>query len=388
MNKKLSLWILIWFIPLSVFSQHDTLTEPHSIPSSVSGYLKDLRMVVLDGKGNSQLISFLHNRFKFSHQITPNLSIKGEFRNRIFYGPGFEYQLLANQLNADDGLFDLSFIPIKDKSILMSTQIDRLSGNWNKNNLDITAGRQRINWGINLVWNPNDLFNTLNFTDFDYEERPGSDALRFQYFKGMKGLDLALSFERNMDSSVFGALYKTNYKGYDLQALASYFRGEAALGGGWAGSLKNMGFKGEFTWFSGTDSTPSLLLVSPSLDYTFGNGIFTAVSFLYRSSSSSATGSPLMNTGPAAGNLDVKSLMPNQYSAFVLASGAFSPILTGSIASIYAIDLNAAFIMPSITWSFKENMEFLILGQSYFSWSNHKIESPFHAIFVRYKWNF
>ncbi len=35
-----------------------------------------------------------------------------------------------------------------------------------------------------------------------------------------------------------------------------------------------------------------------------------------------------------------------------------------------------------------ENMEFLILGQSYFSWSNHKIESPFHAIFVRYKWNF
>ena len=37
---------------------------------------------------------------------------------------------------------------------------------------------------MNLVWNPNDLFNAFSFVDFDYEERPGSDALRIQKYTG------------------------------------------------------------------------------------------------------------------------------------------------------------------------------------------------------------
>lgn len=41
-----------------------------------------------------------------------------------------------------------------------------------------------------MAWNPNDWFNTYNYFDFDYEERPGTDAIRVRvYFKdGMSSL--------------------------------------------------------------------------------------------------------------------------------------------------------------------------------------------------------
>lgn len=386
MKRKFKL--ILFFISLSfgVFAQEDSTKK--ASPFQLNGYIKDLKMLIIDGKGNSQNISFLHNRLKMTYQINDALSLKGEIRNRVFYGPGFEYRSLSDQLNFDAGRIDMNFVPIKDKSIVFSTQIDRLSANWSHRNLEVTLGRQRINWGINLVWNPNDLFNTLNFTDFDYEERPGSDALRVQYFKGMNGFETAASLHRNIDSSIVGFLYKYNIKGYDLQGLASYYRGEAALGGGWAGSLKNIGFKGEFTWFSGTKNVPSLWMASPSLDYTFNNGIFAAASFLYRSASANMTNSPLLMTGAASSNLDVKSLMPNRYSAFIQSSVSFSPVLSASAAGIYAIDLNAFFLMPNLSWSVKENMELLFLSQSYFLMDKGSINAPFHSFFVRYKWNF
>ena len=50
--------------------------------------------------------------------------------------------------------------------------------------MGLRIGRQRINWGVNLAWNPNDLFNAYSLIDFDYQERPGSDAIRFQYYMG------------------------------------------------------------------------------------------------------------------------------------------------------------------------------------------------------------
>lgn len=389
MKKSHKIWIICLWMPLFGMAQNDSIAPEPENPSPIqlNGYLKDLRTLIIDGKGNSSMLSFLHNRLKLSYQLNESFTFKAEMRNRLFYGPGFEFHSLSDQLNTDAGWMDLSFVPLEDKSLVMSSQIDRLNVNYTRKNLDITIGRQRINWGINLVWNTNDLFNTLNFTDFDYEERPGSDAIRVQYYQGMNGLEGAMSLHKNLDSSVIGAMYKYNLKGYDLQAIASYFRGEAALGGGWAGSLKNVGFKGEFTWFSGNKSTPQLWMASPTLDYTFNNGLFSAVSFLFRSSSFS-TNSILLNTSPASGNLDVKSLMPNKYSGFIQTSGAFSPILTGSLAAIYAIDLNAVFMMPSLAWAFKENMEFLLLGQSYFIFESKSVQSPFHAIFVRYKWNF
>ena len=98
--------------------------------------------------------------------------------------------------------------------------LDRLYLDYVKGNLEVRLGRQRVNWGINTVWNPNDIFNAFTFTDFDYEERPGSDALRVKYYTGFaSSIEIAVkAFDRKEDA-VGGILWKFNKWNYDFQAL-------------------------------------------------------------------------------------------------------------------------------------------------------------------------
>ena len=78
----------------------------------------------------------------------------------------------------------MSWNILTEKSFFLNTTIDRLWVDFNYGKLQVRAGRQRINWGQTLIWNPNDIFNAYSFFDFDYIERPGSDAVRVQYYPG------------------------------------------------------------------------------------------------------------------------------------------------------------------------------------------------------------
>lgn len=66
--------------------------------------------------------------------------------------------------------------------MILRTMIDRLWIDWAYKKWELRAGRQRINWGKTSVWNPNDLFNTFNYANFDYEEQAGSDAIKLSYY--------------------------------------------------------------------------------------------------------------------------------------------------------------------------------------------------------------
>ncbi|MCJ7759117.1 MAG: hypothetical protein MUP24_13345, partial [Gillisia sp.] len=153
---------------------------------SLSGYIKNLNeFSFVDRLEQLQWTNLFHNRLNFEYVPSEVITARLEFRNRLYYGdavkniPGF-----SGIISRDDGWADLSWNLINDKNVVLNSTIDRALINYSKGKWDITLGRQRVNWGMNLVWNPNDIFNTYNFLDFDYEERPGSDALRVQYYLG------------------------------------------------------------------------------------------------------------------------------------------------------------------------------------------------------------
>ena len=102
-----------------------------------------------------------------------------------------QYRSIPEQ---DDGLVDMSWVWLSENSFFGHTMIDRFYLSWRTDNWRVRLGRQRVNWGINLVSNPNDLFNVYSFFDFDYVERPGADAVRAQhYLDGMSSLEVAVS---------------------------------------------------------------------------------------------------------------------------------------------------------------------------------------------------
>lgn len=109
------------------------------------------------------------------------------------------------------------------KSYVLNIAIDRLWLDFTHKNFQATLGRQRINWSQTFVWNPNDLFNTYSYFDFDYEEKPGSDAVRLQYFTSASS-KAELLVKAGKDKKVTAAaLYRFNKWKYDFQGLAGIF---------------------------------------------------------------------------------------------------------------------------------------------------------------------
>ena len=161
-----------------------------------------------------------------------NLTFSAGIRNRLFTGNMLNAVPLYAELTGNDkGLLDLNWNIADKTSFLLNTSLDRLNFTWRSGKFQATAGRQRINWGQTLVWNPNDIFNVWSFFDFDYTERPGSDALRLEYFVTPEATaEFAFKTDRDFNITT-AAMYRFNISGIDLQFLAGVEGGDNVLGG-------------------------------------------------------------------------------------------------------------------------------------------------------------
>ena len=335
--------------------------------------------------------NLFHNRLNLKYNPNKNWSLILEARNRLFYGESVKYQPgFSNNVNKDNGVVDASFNLIDAGSVIFNTTIDRGYVEYNKDKWNIRLGRQRINWGINLAWNPNDLYNAYNFTDFDYAERPGTDGVRIQYYnKSMSKIEFAYKPGKDLDESIISALYKFNKKSYDIQFLASNFNTDIALGAGWAGNLKNSGFKGEVTYFHPKESfgdSIGVFTTSISIDYTFGNGLYLNVAGLYNGSAKGKTN--LSQFGVGVGTLSAKNLLPSEFTAFVQVSGAFSPIFGGGFSVMYLPAVNGVFLNPTLNYSIAENWDLDAVGQILFANKPIKFQNVSNAVFLRLRWSF
>jgi hypothetical protein len=139
---------------------------------SFSGYIKDMQVLTIADPAPTTTYNFIHNRLNLKYYPSATLTAALEVRNRIFFGSAItQIPDFADFVDVDNGYFDLTALVIKKKSMLAVVQVDRAWVDWYKGDWQVRVGRQRINWGKTLVWNPNDLFNSFNFTDFDYEEQ-------------------------------------------------------------------------------------------------------------------------------------------------------------------------------------------------------------------------
>ena len=329
---------------------------------TLSGYINYLPSYLEFERLNKkefQTNHLIHNRLNIRGYIQENFSIGLELRNRILFDEG--------TFNTDDGYFDLSHYFINNSKFKLHSMIDRMWLKYQKEKIEISIGRQRVNWGINTIWNSNDLFNAYNFIDFDYIERPGSDVIRFQYTgDNLSSLDIVYKPSTIESSSVIAALYKINKMGYDFQFLAANYYDDIALGGGWAGNIKNTGFKGEITYFISDDSSEvNSTSLSTSIDYSFKNGFYILGSHLYNSNGFSDPQE--FNLQSVTQNvLSPKNLMPSKNSYLIQASAFITPAINASFTLLYGEGINFFFFSPNISYDINSSLDASIIGQFFY----------------------
>ncbi|NUO00127.1 MAG: hypothetical protein HUU01_05875 [Saprospiraceae bacterium] len=390
MKKPFALLFLLHILSFGT-AQTDSIPGEKPAPFQVQGYVKDLQTVSFSPqKGSLYTGNLLHNRLNFKYQFSTALSARLELRTRLFWGeqvrltPGF-----AQLIDYESGLMDLSWTPIKKTALAGHAIIDRLSLNWQNKYWDITLGRQRINWGVTTAWNPNDLFNAFNFFDFDYEERPGSDALRVRYSRdGMSGFDLALSREKAAKSTTAAFLYKFNALGYDFQALGAWYQNNLALGGGWAGNIGNAGFKGEATWFQPynklTDTSGTLSLTLEG-NYTFESSWYLGGAYLYTGRGHSRQGALAQL---ALQRLSAEMLMPFKHTVLIQVAKQLTPLFMANLSLIYCPGPDALIVFPVFSYSLNDNWDLNLVAQSFFIPVNKQLKNEGNSLILRIKWGF
>ncbi len=383
MLKRVYIIVILIFLSSKSFAQESWMLK---------GYVKGMTVMQTIEDGNMAIENTLHNRFDMNWYINDNLTFTVGLRNRIIAGNNVSIiPNYSDYVGRDAGYFDLSWIWADEKSWIGISQLDRLTIDYTIGNFQITVGRQRTNWGQTFVWNPNDLFNTYSYFDFDYEEKPGSDAIRMQYYIG-ESSKIELSTSLNSDKEITSLLlYRFNTHGFDIQFLGGVFtESDYVFGGGWSGSIAGGGFSGEFTYYhpmKNNSENNAAVTATLHYDYTFSNSLNLQFESLYNGFGadefSSGLGEVLFM------DLSPKNLFPTKVAFF--GSGAYnlSPLITVMLAGMYGPEGSFIYVGPTLTYSMSNTMELAAIGQYY---TMDKVENSLansgSALFIRLKWSF
>lgn len=367
-----------------------------------------------------QMQGGIYNRFNFWYEPTENLEFYAGMRNNFVFGPmvttytdlfnlaGLSYSDLVTY---DPGYLDLTFTIADSKSYIFYTNFDRANMKWSLDKFEITVGRQRINWGQNFIWNPNDIFNAYNFFDFNYIERPGSDAILMELFTGdFSSVQLAgkLSYiQVAADTSVLilneelkltaAAMYRFNKWNYDFQVFGGVMETDVTAGIGWAGSIAGAGFTGEVSWFRDMNSfsdTTGVLVASIGANYTFKNSIFINFSVIYNSAgatdSVNAIGTGYLGSFSSifSSSLNAKNLTRARLDLFGQISYPVTPLINLDLACIFNPYDLSGFVGPTVNFSLSDNISLGLVGQLFWGQPFTEYGDIGQLFFLDLKWSF
>ena len=381
MNRSLIILFVVLLCQIAVSQENKKF--------GLNGYVSTMQSIMFDSlKGTFTNENLIHNRLNFKGYAGKNISFAVEFRNRLFTGDNVEStEGYADLIGTDEGLLDLSWNIVNENSILLNTTIDRYWVDLNYGKFQARIGRQRINWGQTFVWNPNDIFNTYSFFDVDYIERPGSDAIRLQYYPGSSSaIEFAIKANNDKDITT-AAFYRFNKWGYDIQFLAGYVNGEDYVAGtGWSGAFGSISFRGEASWFQPvkhfSDSTGRGLF-TVGFDKVFKDNSMVQLQVMYCNDPVDFSSFNSFYTG----NLSSKDLAFSRFTAFTQFSIPANPLLNLSFSAMWFPDLRGYFVGPSLDYSIAENFDLSLFWQ-YFTSTMSGTRTRINFGFLRLKYSF
>jgi hypothetical protein len=382
MKKYLVVVIILLLNPEAMFPQ-----EKKSL--SLSGYLTTMQSAMFDSLSGPFINDFLlHNRVNLKGYLDDHITFAAEFRNRLFTGDMAKMgKTYSEMIGTDEGLIDMSWNLFTEESFFLNSTIDRLWLDFNYEKFQARIGRQRINWGQTFVWNPNDIFNAYSFFDIDYIERPGSDAIRLQYYPNWSSaVELAVKSDSEKDITAAG-LFRFNKWGYDIQFLAGYSNSsDIVAGAGWSGAIGSLSFRGEGSWFHPLESfsdTAGTTIITAGIDKIFKDNSMAQLQLMY-------CNNPLdlhNFTSLYAGNLSAKDLAFSEFSAFGHFTWAVTPLLNIALSAMWFPDLKGYFTGPSLDYSMAENVDFSLIWQ-HFKGKLDDTKARINLVFLRIKYSF
>jgi hypothetical protein len=334
---------------------------------TLTGYVRDLPIYwkppTYFTAQDYRLDNLFHTRQNLRWYPSGPLTVGLDLKTRWIVGQSAqELSGLSSSFYQNATYFDWTRAFIHEKDLYLVSDIDRAWVDFTRGSLQITAGRQRIAWGTNLVWNPIDIFNPSSPFDFDNIEKPGADAARAQIYLGpVSEIDLAVAPQRESDRTIAAARLKFNKYRYDWHIIGGRRRFETLLGGAWAGSIRGGGFRGEFLYVIShppMSTSNNYLNASISGDYSFKSSLYIQASALYTGRGT---------TGKAGGINLIESalrgdLSPSKLSLFGEVARDISPLVRIDLSGIINPYDRSWYFGPSMDWSATADLDVALVA--------------------------
>jgi hypothetical protein len=359
----------------------------------LNGYVKYMATGTIVDHQDNTLDHLVHQRFNYEYRFNSHFRVNVGMRNRVIIGDSLSAPFYSQIIELDNGYFDLSSNLIDNDNLILNSQLDRLYLDWKSDGWNIRGGRFRINWAMNTVWNPNDLYNAYSIYDFDYEERPGSDAISISKKLGFaSSIDLVYSPSKDSNLDRYSARYLFNIEGWDIQALAGKAGLDYVIGTGFAGDVYGAGLRGELTWldpwmdqYKG-QTFKKTFVSSIETDYSFGGkrNWLARASLLYIGEPQPVSDAVLYLTLP----LTARTLSFTTYTGYADVSFDVTPLSKVTFSGSYYQD-NSFFVGLSNSYSLADDWQLLTVLQRFDGATGSLFgQTPSTLLFANIKWAF
>ncbi len=396
MMKK-ALFIALLLTSMLTFGQSKFTVDGRVEGMPVYWKLKGDNLATL-GLDLNKLYSYssLNNRLNLNWYPNSKIHFQMGLRTSYIFGD-IVYELnsnlngIYNAMYTDDpGWINLTHAWSQNENGVLVSNIDRLFLQYNGKKLTLTIGRQRINWGVNMVWQPNDIFNSFNYLDFNYPERPGSDAVRFQYFTGMtSSVELAYKIDAQ-NQSTYAAKYAFNRWNYDFQLMGGLMNDEYWVAGfGFSGSIGGAGFNGEAAYYipkSNSVDEKETLIATLGTNYMFKNNLFINIGALLNSAGTTDKVTRSMFT--MMENISALDYTKSLANLFASASYPITPLINLDVSTMVNPFDNSFYIGPSLNISLNNNVSLYFIAQTFWGENGSEYGDIGQMYFSRLQWNF
>jgi hypothetical protein len=255
-----------------------------------SGYIIDIPYFSKANQSNSllsnskteQFFNLTRLRLRPTINLWTNARISLEYEISSLYlsSPTFLNQP-ADKTNKQ--IVYLTWNMINNPNYLITHFIDRF---YFKQGFDIGSliiGRQRISWGTGRIWNPTDLFNPINPTNFGKIEKDGADAISLILnLARFTDLSFVLNPQEKIKNSNAAFRFRTNYSEYDISLIGGSFDNRIIIGSDFAGNFFNAGLRGEGILSTEKENFRSnFVKYILGLDYQFTSKLYGLVEYQY-----------------------------------------------------------------------------------------------------------
>jgi hypothetical protein len=271
--------------------------------------------------------------------------------------------------------------------------LDRLNVKLSLGPVDLTVGRQPINFSKAWFWNPLDVFLPFDPKTFDRDYKPGVDAVKLDWMLGeLAGLNLVAApgptlrlnasgqvlapskfWEASWYGSALLARAFTTVLGADLALQGGKVYGGYQVGMGFATSVGDFGLRGEGAYLFTPTSSTALLpgadgvprevsLVEPhgsaviGVDRRFENTLSLALEYGFNGAGVDGGDYLAAFARQSVGALN--SVSPHLLGAN--ASYELLPVLVGRLATVVSLTDRSVLAMPSVTWSVSDEAELMV----------------------------